>query len=281
MDIRGILLDFDGTALQQDQTYISYRNKAALQAAMELGVEVIPTTGRVEDMFPPQIEADPRIRYWVTANGARVVDRKTKEIIYQSLFTPEESAALCQLFEGQGIYAEISANGSIYMEETVCDHLSDYPVPPHHVWFLEAGRQLPLDKPSAFFLRSGIGIEKVNLYGVPKEKQQPILDALEAMGEASVTDGAGTDIQFFPKRLDRANALDALFERLGLSYEQVMALGDSALDAPIIQRSGVGVAMGNAPDWVKEQADFVTAPYHEDGVALAIERYILKPQAGR
>ena len=57
MDIRAILLDFDGTALQRDQVYISYRNKQALIAAMEKGIEIIPSTGRVEDMFPPQIEA--------------------------------------------------------------------------------------------------------------------------------------------------------------------------------------------------------------------------------
>jgi len=89
MDIKAILLDFDGTALQRDQVYLSYRNMYALQKVMEKGIEVIPTTGRVEDMFPPQIEADQRFRYWVTASGARVVDRHTGEIIYQSLFTPE------------------------------------------------------------------------------------------------------------------------------------------------------------------------------------------------
>ena len=148
MDIKAILLDFDGTALQRDQVYLSYRNMYALQKVMEKGIEVIPTTGRVEDMFPPQIEADQRFRYWVTASGARVVDRHTGEIIYQSLFTPEESAQICRIFEEQKIYAEIAANGLIYMEKDVCDNLNEYPVPPHHVWFLELGRQVAIEKPS-------------------------------------------------------------------------------------------------------------------------------------
>ena len=78
MDIRAILLDFDGTSLQRDQVYISFRNKRALLDALDRGVEIIPCTGRCEDMFPPQIEAEKRIRYWVTANGARVVDRQKK-----------------------------------------------------------------------------------------------------------------------------------------------------------------------------------------------------------
>lgn len=275
MNIRAILLDFDGTSLQRDQVYISFRNKHALLKALDRGVEIIPCTGRCEDMFPPQIEAEKRIRYWVTANGARVVDRQTREVIYQSLFTPEESAMLCRLFEGQHIYSEISANGLIYMERDVCAELERYPVPPHHVWFLELGRQVELVRPSDFFVKSGIGIEKVNIYGVPEARQQPLIQALLDTGIVSITDGAGKDIQFFPKRQKRTEAMDVLFGKLGYGYESVMSLGDSRLDQPMIENAAIGVAMGNAPDAVKACADYVTAPYYEDGVAEAIEKYLL------
>ena len=53
MNIRAILLDFDGTSLQRDQVYISFRNMRALRAALDKGIEIIPCTGRCEDMFPP------------------------------------------------------------------------------------------------------------------------------------------------------------------------------------------------------------------------------------
>jgi len=279
MNIKAILLDFDGTALQGDQVYLSPRNMYALQKAMDKGIEVIPTTGRVEDMFPPQIEADRRFRYWVTSNGARVVDRHTGEIIYQSLFTSEESAEICRIFEEQKIYAEISANGLVYMEEDICEHLNEYSVPPHHVWFLELGRQIAIEKPSKFFLESGISIEKVNLYGVPQEKQQQIIEALKATNVVKITEGAGKNIQFFPKRLDRTKALDTLFNRLSISYENVMALGDSDLDVPVLEKAAIGVAMGNAPDRVKRRAAYVTAPFNEEGVSQAIDKYLLcKPE---
>ena len=77
MDIKAILLDFDGTALQKDQVYISVRTMYAIRKAMEKGVIIIPSTGRVEDMQPPQIEAEPGIRYWITSGGSRVVDHQT------------------------------------------------------------------------------------------------------------------------------------------------------------------------------------------------------------
>ena len=102
-------------------------------------------------------------------------------------------------------------------------------------------------------MESGIGIEKVNLYGVPEEKQQSIIEALKATNIVVVSEGAGKDIQFFPKRLDRTKALDALFNRLGISFENAMALGDSELDVPAMEKSAIGVAMGNSPDWVKQK----------------------------
>lgn len=273
MNIRAILLDFDGTALQKDQVFISFRNMYALDRAMKKGIEIIPSTGRVEDMFPPQIEADKRIRYWITSNGSRVVDRQTGEVIYQSVFTPEESAVICRLFEGQRIYGEIAAAGKIYMEKEICEDLGSFAVPPHHVWFLDLKRQIEVDSLSEHLLTNGVGIEKVNLYGVPKEKQQPLIQALEDTGLVNIFEGAGKDIQFFPKRLNREEAIDILFRRLNLTYDDVMVLGDSTLDAPSISKAAVGVAMGNSPSWVKEVADYVSPPFDENGVAVAIEKY--------
>lgn len=275
MNIRAILLDFDGTSLQRDQVFLSFRNMHALKAALAKGIEIIPCTGRSADMFPPQIEADPRIHYWVTCNGARVLDCATGETIFSSTFTPEESAMLCRIFEGQQIYSEIAADGLLYFEKEICEHLERYPVPPHHVWYMETDRPRKVEKPSAFFLENGIGIEKVNIYGVPPEKQQPMIDALLATGVVSITAGAGKDIQFFPKRQKRTDAMAALFARLGYGFESVMSLGDSALDKAMIENAAIGVAMGNAPDDVKAVADFVSAPYTEDGVAVAIEKYLL------
>ena len=54
-----------------------------------------------------------------------------------------------------------------------------------------------------------------------------------------------------------------------------MSIGESVLDAEAVRASGVGVVVGNAPQWLKDEADFVTAPFDEDGVAIAIEKFIL------
>ncbi|MEG2208434.1 MAG: HAD family hydrolase [Clostridia bacterium] len=247
MKIRAILLDFDGTSLQRDQTFLSFRNMYAIRRAMEKGIQIIPCTGRCEDMFPPQIDAEKQIRYWVTSSGTRVVDRQTGEVISQCVLTPEESAELCRIFEGQSVYAELSADGLIFLEKEINDHLERYPVPPHHVWFNLLNRQRSIALPSAYFLSHGISMEKCNLYGVPKEKQADFIRQFNESGLVTLTDGAGTDMQFFPTKLDKVASIEKLLKRLGLTFDELMCLGDSAMDATVIARSGLGIAALRPP----------------------------------
>jgi hydroxymethylpyrimidine pyrophosphatase-like HAD family hydrolase len=75
--------------------------------------------------------------------------------------------------------------------------------------------------------------------------------------------------------LDKVCGSDALLKRLGISYEETMAIGDSISDLGIIKTCGLGIAMGNASEYVRAQADAVTARNEEDGLALAFEKYVL------
>jgi len=86
---------------------------------------------------------------------------------------------------------------------------------------------------------------------------------------------AGEDLQFFPTRQKRSEAVDALLAHLGYGFESVMSIGDSTLDADMIRKAAVGVAVGNAQDHVKAVADYIAAPYDRNGVAEAIQKFIL------
>ena len=79
--------------------------------------------------------------------------------------------------------------------------------------------------------------------------------------------------EFLPKGIDKIEALESIFSRIGVDFSDVLAIGDSSSDERIIEKSAVGVAMGNAPDWLKEKADFVTDTNLMDGVAVAIEKF--------
>ena len=134
MKVRAIFVDMDGTLLGKSQVAVSVRNMTALQAALDKGVHVIPCTGRVYDMLPPQLLTQKGLRYFVTSHGARVYDREKNVSIYEDLISAEESAQLMALLENKGLYNEVAANGTIYLEKAVSTDLDMSLVPEHHVW---------------------------------------------------------------------------------------------------------------------------------------------------
>ena len=90
-----------------------------------------------------------------------------------------------------------------------------------------------------------------------------------------ITSSIPNNLEINARGVTKGRGLLVLAETLGLSRSQVMACGDSGNDLTMIQNAGLGVAMANATPEVLAAADFVTASNNEDGVAKAIERFVL------
>ena len=136
MKIRAILMDMDGTLLGKSQVAVSTRNMAAVQKAIEMGVQVIPCTGRVYNMLPPQLLTQKGLRYFVTSHGARAYDNVTGESLYTDLIPAKEASELMKFLEGKGLYNEIAGDATIYFEKAVTDNLDMSLVPEHHIWYV-------------------------------------------------------------------------------------------------------------------------------------------------
>ena len=276
MKIRAVLMDMDGTLLGKSQVAVSVRNMEAIQKAIANGVQVIPCTGRVFNMLPPQLLTQQGLRYFVTSHGARAYDKETGKSVYEDLIPPEQSAELMRMLEGKGLYNEIAADATVYFEKAVTEPFQMSVVPEHHVWYVRDNCYTAVESPAEHFLKNGIGVEKMNIYGIPAELQQEVHDMVTATGWIQHTrPGVGPNLEFSHCTLNKLRATDAILERLGISYEETMAIGDSSSDAAIIQACGIGVAMGNAPDNIKALADVVTGLNTDDGLAQAFEKYVL------
>lgn len=276
MSVKLILSDLDGTLLSTGQVAISNRNMQALEAAYAQGVCVVPCTGRVYDMLPPQLLSADFVRYVVSSHGARLYDAKTGETLYDKLLTPEESYRVLKVFEKKNIYAEIAANGTIYVEKHLDEHLMEYPVPIHHYWYMRDKRYTAVDNIADYFLANRIGIEKVNLYGIPEALREEIYNGINELGCVRFTKkGINPDMEFYHKDLDKMAAVNRLLEVLGVSMADAFAIGDSMTDYDIVKNAAVGVAMGNAIDAVKEVAKYITDTNINGGVGAAVEQYIL------
>ena len=274
MSVKLVLTDLDGTLLSSGQVAISNRNMEALRRVAEEGTHVVPCTGRVYDMLPPQLLSCDFVRYVVSSHGARLFDVQSGETLYADLISPEDSYRVLKAFADRHIYAEVAANGTIYVERHLADHLMEYQVPIHHYWYMRDRRYTAVDDIASYFLNHRISIEKVNLYAIPEELQEEVYSALAATGAVKFTKpGARADLEFYSKTLDKMQAVRVLMKHLQVEFSEVFAIGDSMTDYDIVRHAGVSVAMGNAIENLKAVAKHVTASNVEDGVGKALEAY--------
>src|SRR5690606_15624796 len=106
--------------------------------------------------------------------------------------------------------------------------------------------------------------------------RRALWDEIASWGGLELSNSSPLNIEINPAGVSKAAALEEVCRLAGVRMEETVAVGDSLNDLAAIRAAGLGVAMGNAQEAVKEAADAVTATNEEDGVALVIRRYILK-----
>jgi len=81
-------------------------------------------------------------------------------------------------------------------------------------------------------------------------------------------------LEFSAAAICKKEAVAVLLRHLQILPEEAMIIGDSSSDIELIRWLGWGVAMGNAPDWIKQDADSVTLTCQENGVSVAINQVL-------
>ncbi len=121
----------------------------------------------------------------------------------------------------------------------------------------------------------GTGPNKLLIAGDPKTVCR-IEEQMRKMGlpEVDMARSSECYLEIFPKGVTKGEALAAVCEKLNIKLEEPIAFGDQELDVPMIQKAGVGIAMGNAIEEAKAAADYVTRSNNDAGIAYALERYL-------
>lgn len=123
----------------------------------------------------------------------------------------------------------------------------------------------------------GLALDKINLPYVPCE-QRAEAERLLTTAPISFAWSSPHSIEITHSLATKANGMLMVCELLGVDSAHTMAIGDSDNDISMLRVAALGVAMGSAPQEVKDAADAVTGSNMEDGAAIAIERYILGGQ---
>lgn len=263
-----IVSDFDGTLVNDDGT-IAENNKAAISAYIQAGGKFAISTGRM----PAGILARARelgLKGVVCCcQGANIMEIESGEMLMEGRISPEITYEICKKMEELGLHIHVYDAWDFYC------NMDDEALKLYEKAVRTKGK-LVLDKPiSEFVKEQKLGAYKVLAMVEPKDNAR-IFAALTEAGFAGceTTKSAAFLVEVVNKNYSKGTAVEYLATRYGVDLERVIAIGDQINDQPMIERVGLGIAVKNADDALKEIADLVCEYTNEEGaVGKIIEKY--------
>lgn len=269
--IKMIISDIDGTLVKDDKS-ISENTKKTILNWIASGNPFAIATGRMHGagrIITQKLDYD---GFLISCNGAVVKHLQTGAVI-QAIEIPKQAifqvVAICKKHDA---YFHLYNSESIFAEKR--EHLAlKYAqgmdaLPPSYrfkVEFLDDVTHIIADTP----------IYKIGLYSEIPEVFKRVMDEINALGTLETCKSLETSFDCMAKGVSKATGIQALCDHFGLSREHVIAFGDNENDADMIRYSGIGVAMENATDALKKEADYVTLSNEEDGIVFALKHFQL------
>lgn len=268
MKYKLLVLDIDGT-LTNEKKEITRHTKQTILRMQKAGVKVVLASGRPAYGVVPtarELELEQYGGFILSYNGGRIVDCSTGRTIYEKSI-PHKLMG--------GIYGQVHDLDAALMTYE--------------------GDRIITEKPQDAYVAKESFINKMKVKGVDNFLDYvtfPVVKCLVAADggyletvEDKLVGYFGSQLSIFrsepyfleimPKDIDKASSLERLRLQLGLERAEIAACGDGLNDISMIQYAGLGIAMANAQEAVKKVCDFVTKSNEEEGVAYAIDRFIL------
>ena len=269
-----IALDLDGTLLDSNKN-LSERNYRALERAAEAGVEVVPTTGRLVDAMPKVIHELPFVRYVISVNGAQVVDLQTGETLYRAEIPYRRVLEVMERLDSLPVIYDCYLDGRGWMTQSMYDRAEEF-APDEHILDLIRRIRTPVPELKAFVREKAQPVQKMQMFFHSKEERIAAApELIRELSDLTLTSSYENNIEINHPDACKGAALDFLCTYLGFSSAQAMSFGDGSNDISMLKEAGMGVAMANADDEVKQASDYITDSCDDDGVAAAIEKLIL------
>lgn len=273
--IKMIAFDLDGTLLTTDKR-LTERTRKALEQAVEKGIHIIPATGRPMSGIPQEIIDFPGIRYIVSSNGARVLDMKNRDVLYEETLPVGKAAEILDIFEKYDTLREIYYDGIGYADIDRLEQIEKYQKDPAMQRYICTTRR-PVESTRVKFETENRGLDKIQALFVNQEDKLEAWESIESqVGDVEVTGALSNNIEVNAKGIHKGAALQFLGELLGISMDEVITFGDGSNDIKMLEMAGTGVAMANSVQKVLDIADITAMSNDEDGVARIIEQYVLE-----
>lgn len=263
-----LVLDLDGT-LTNSEKKITPTTKAALRKVQELGKHIVLASGRPTYGIVPlaeELELAKYGGYILSFNGARIINCRTNEVIYNKCLLPEYIAPIHAYIENT------KANLVTYTDTEIISAFE-----PAEETYQEAFiTKMPVKEVEDFVSFVDFPINKMLITG-KGDLLARLEDELKAIYHSSLSIYRSEPffLEIMPQNIDKAKSLQRLLSSLGLTANEMICCGDGYNDITMIEYAGLGVAMANAQAPILDIANYVTKSNDEDGVAHVIEKFML------
>ena len=253
--IKALFIDFDGTLFSHNIHQIPDSALNAIKQVREKGILVFLCTGRAKSEFKQFDLSMVEVDGMVLCNGQVVFD-KDGNIIYENPISGELRERLLDIFSNRKLPIYFASNEDLfvnYVNDTIIKVQADVS---SNVPKIKAYEGESFYMASAFY---------------DNDEELEFLNSLKDIAEVTGWHNGAVDI--VPKGSCKSAGIKETIKRLGIRVEETMSFGDGDNDVDMLKGCGIGVAMGNAPDFVKEAADYVTDDIDEDGLHNALRHY--------
>lgn len=267
MEYKLIAMDLDGT-LNNDQKVITERTKAVLMAAQQKGIRLAlasarPSPGLFKERDILRLQDYRGIL--MSYNGGRIVDAATGTVLFETSMDLQETKDVLRKLERLPVTPILDDGVQFYVTDAKGFKV-EYECKNNNMICSEVGNL-------AHFLTFApikilISVQPEALKVVQRQIRDFLPESL------TVVQTAPFYLEVIPRVINKGQGIRDICNVLGISTEAVIAFGDAENDIPMLTAAGVGVAMGNAGEAVKQAADLVTASNNEDGIAAALEKLI-------
>lgn len=277
-DIKLVALDLDGT-LFDNSSRISKRNLTAIRSITDKGIHVVISTGRPFEGIPFDQIKGTGINYAITANGSGIYEISTGKCLYENAMDEELVTPILNFLLTRDIHMDAFIGGKGYTPIQCVETAQKLTVPSSIKNYIITTRTR-LDNILQFIHENQLKVQKMTLNFYPAADgtlidRETVRKFLVSNPSITTVCGGYNNLEFTRADANKGVGLRKLAEILGVNPDATMAIGDTENDLAIIEAAGIGVAMGNATDAVKARADYVTTTNTKDGVAAAIEHFIM------
>jgi Cof subfamily protein (haloacid dehalogenase superfamily) len=275
--IKFIAIDVDGTLLNS-MNEIAPNTKKALMKCQEQGIRIILASGRPFfglTAFVKELEMEKQQGMVIAYNGSCIIDCENENLLFNDTICLEDAKAVLEHIKKFDAYPMVDKNEYMYVNNVFVPHLKLADGSFNVIEYTARRDGLLLCEKVDLAAFLDFEPNRILAIGHPEYMQnnhpkmmEPFKDVLNCKLLSPFY------FEFTAKKTDKARALDTVLTKLGFGAKNLMAFGDEGNDVSMINYAAVGVAMGNAIPELKAIADFITMSNDEDGIVVALEKYL-------